>query len=128
MFMGYVSQEMLFKRHLCAVPVTLAGAALIGTAVVLSRILSRSSNSLMAPSQMMLLADSDSGVGTAEEKMELMVDSHGNPVELGSGSFGKVAVQNHSSIDIEVLPSWHVHLCTLKMFTCHKNRNNNSVD
>ncbi|BDA51310.1 probable serine/threonine-protein kinase DDB_G0281745 at C-terminar half [Coccomyxa sp. Obi] len=81
------------KKCFCASPtryVTLAGMALIGLAVVGSRLYWRSSGSSMASSQMMLLADSDFGLENTQELLELMVDSHGNPVELGSGSFAKV--------------------------------------
>lgn len=39
---------------------------------------------------MMLMAESDSGLEGSHEPLELMVNSHGKLVELGSGSYGKV--------------------------------------
>ena len=41
-------------------------------------------------SQMMLLAESDSGDESVEESLELVRNGRGEPVELGSGSHGKV--------------------------------------
>ncbi|BDA51317.1 probable serine/threonine-protein kinase DDB_G0281745 at C-terminar half [Coccomyxa sp. Obi] len=73
-----------------ALSITLAGMVLIGLAVVGSRFFWRSGGSSVASSQMMLLADSDSGLGNSQESLELMADSQGKPVELGSGTYGKV--------------------------------------
>lgn len=72
--------------------VACACVALVGVIVA---VYWRARGSSTKSSQMMLLADSsDSGHKDVQEMVDLMIDSHGVPIELGSGSYGKVTVQN----------------------------------
>lgn len=71
----------------------LAGAAALAVALAVFWLYRRNSQASTTSSQMMLLAESDSGEESVEESLELVTNGRGEPVELGSGSYGKVRHQ-----------------------------------
>ena len=67
-----------------------AGAAALAVALAVFWLYRRNRQASSTSSQMMLLAESDAEDESVEESLELVTNGRGEPVELGSGSHGKV--------------------------------------